>query len=149
MKVYTFCLNVYSTKKHNRDKGPKEQTGVRPIMHFTMEIDASRGVSYRTDNQGRLAFTDYNVLPAALPHPEAAAEAAVAVLAAADSTEGGSIRQPAATAADGSAMHETAVGQYLESLGLSRYQSAFYADEIFEMRQMFALVKEDLLVRSR
>ena len=102
-------------------------------------------------------------------HMEAAAEmaakAATAVLLDAEPTEGGGFLQHtldaanaaahvAAAASDAAATalalgskDKTAAGQYLESLGLGRYQSAFYADEIFEMRQLLALDKEDLLMR--
>ena len=102
-------------------------------------------------------------------HMEAAAEmaakAATAVLLGAEPTEGGGFLQHtldaataaahvAAAASDAAATalalgskDKTAAGQYLESLGLGRYQSAFYADEIFEMRQLLALDKEDLLMR--
>ena len=102
-------------------------------------------------------------------HMEAAAEmaakAATAVLLDAEPTEGGGFLQhtldaanaaahvaaaasdAAATASALGSKDKTAAGQYLESLGLGRYQSAFYADEIFEMRQLLALDKEDLLMR--
>lgn len=32
VRVVTFQLNVYSTRKNNRDGGPKEQTEARPVI---------------------------------------------------------------------------------------------------------------------